>query len=181
MQNGQERLIACISRALTAAERKWTVHEREALAIIWALEKLKSFLVHSRFRIVTDHRNLLWLFRLSNDKGRLSRWASLMSQWSIVTETKRDALLAAQRGRILVHEPGSHLVGPDAFSRMYDVSDGGTCETSRGDLVLSVKAFNGTHASMSGSGVTQESVFSHGTVWRSAPETRASANGGGAG
>ena len=87
-----------------------------------------------------------------------------MSQWSIVAETKRDALLAAQRGRILVHEPGSQLVGPDAFSRMYDVSDGGTCETGRGDLVLSVESFSGNHVSTSGSGGAQRSMIRHGTV-----------------
>lgn len=117
VQNGQERLIACISRALTVAERKWTVHEREALAVIWALEKLKSFLVHSKFRIVTDRRNLLWLLRLGNDKGRLSRWATLTSQWRIVAETKRDALSATRQGRVLVHEPGSQLAGLDVHSR----------------------------------------------------------------
>ena len=148
------------------------MHEREALAIIWALEKLKSFLVHLKFRIVTDHRNLLWLFRLSNDKGRLSRWASLMSQWSIVAETKREALFATRQGRVLVHEPGSRLVGPDALSRMYDV-DGGMCLTDRVDLVLSVESLSGDHVSASRRDLAQQNMIRHGTVVEVPQKTRA--------
>mmetsp|Transcript_4951 Transcript_4951/g.14668 ORF Transcript_4951/g.14668 Transcript_4951/m.14668 type:complete len:213 (+) Transcript_4951:431-1069(+) len=76
-------LIACISRTLSPAERRWTVHEREALGVIWALSKLKSYLFSAKFLIETDHRNLLWLLRLKEDKGKLSRWGTLISQWAI--------------------------------------------------------------------------------------------------
>jgi len=55
------RLITAVSRILTDAEVKWSVHEREGLAIIWALEKLKTYLVNAKFKICTDHWNLLWL------------------------------------------------------------------------------------------------------------------------
>mmetsp|Transcript_10862 Transcript_10862/g.32697 ORF Transcript_10862/g.32697 Transcript_10862/m.32697 type:complete len:453 (+) Transcript_10862:36-1394(+) len=139
IQDEAVRLIACISRALAASERKWTVHEREALAIIWSLDKLKSYLVYSRFKICTDHRNLLWLLRLSADKGRLSRWGSLISQWSVVALPNKEAAKAEETSRSLVHESGTQLVVPDWGSRQFDTSDGGTPQASDfEDLVLNI-------------------------------------------
>ena len=138
-QDDVVRLVACISRALTDSERKWTVHEREALAIIWSLDKLKSYLVYSRFKICTDHRNLLWLLRLSADKGRLSRWGSLISQWSVVALPNKEAAKADEISRSLVHESGTQLVVPDWGSRQFDTSDGGTPQASDfEDLVLNI-------------------------------------------
>ena len=139
-QEGIDRLIACISRTLTPPERKWTVHEREALAIIWSLEKLKSYLVNSKFKICTDHRNLLWLLRLSCDKGRLARWGTIMSQWSIVALPNKEAEKATEHARCLVHEPGTVLASPDAFSRQNDINDGGTASSRRPeeDMALTI-------------------------------------------
>ena len=71
-------LIACISRVLSDPESRWSAHEKEGLATIWSLSKLKSYLFGAKFLIETDHKNLLWLLRLSETKerGKLSRWAT---------------------------------------------------------------------------------------------------------
>ena len=55
----KERLIACVSRSLSKQERKWAAHEKEALAVIWSLEKFRTYLCAAEFTIYTDHRNLL--------------------------------------------------------------------------------------------------------------------------
>ena len=55
----KERLIACVSRSLSKQERKWAAHEKEALAVIWSLEKFRTYLYAAAFTIYTDHRNLL--------------------------------------------------------------------------------------------------------------------------
>jgi len=137
LQDNQWRLLACINRALTPAEKKWTVHEREALGIIWSLEKLKSYLYSSKFTIQTDHRNLMWLLRLTEDKGRLSRWGTIMSQWNITMKT--DASMEASRQ--LEHIPGSKMAGPDCLSRVHDIKDGGSSPPqAKEDLILMVKS-----------------------------------------
>ena len=86
----KERLIACISRSLSKQERKWAAHEKEALAVIWSLEKFRTYLCDAEFTIYTDHRNLLWLLNLDADKGRLSRWATLMAPWQIKAVTPKE-------------------------------------------------------------------------------------------
>ena len=95
--------------------------------------------MYSRFKICTDHRNLLWLLRLSADKGRLSRWGSLISQWSVVALPNKEAAKADEISRSLVHESGTQLVVPDWGSRQFDTSDGGSPQASDyEDLVLHI-------------------------------------------
>ena len=47
--NNLERAICYISRTLQPAERKWSIREKEALAIIWSIEQFRPFVVGSSF------------------------------------------------------------------------------------------------------------------------------------
>lgn len=71
--DGKERAITWISRRLHAAEVNYTATEKECLAVIWAIEKLKIYLVNE-FIIKTDHSALKWLLGLKETSGRLARW-----------------------------------------------------------------------------------------------------------
>ena len=55
-------IIAFASRTLTAAERNYSVLEKEALAISWAVQRWKVFLWGRAFKIVTDHKPLVSIF-----------------------------------------------------------------------------------------------------------------------
>ncbi len=74
--------VAYISRAVTKAEAKWTVHEREALAIVWACEQLRPYLAHAQFtiKVETDHSNLRYMFNATSPP-RLARWGVRMSEF----------------------------------------------------------------------------------------------------
>ncbi len=79
----KEHPIAFLSRTLTKAEMKWTVHEREALAIVWACEQFRPYLAHSEFtlRVETDHSNLRYMSNATSPP-RLARWGVRMSEFS---------------------------------------------------------------------------------------------------
>jgi transposase InsO family protein len=68
-----ERIIAMDSRKFTSAELKWHIREKEALAIIFGLEKFRHFLLGAKFIVRSDHKSLEWLFHAKT--GRLARWA----------------------------------------------------------------------------------------------------------
>lgn len=68
-----EHAICYLSRSLTVSERKLTTTERELLAVLWAIEKLRCYLEGSKFYVVTDHYSLKWLANLKNPQGRLGR------------------------------------------------------------------------------------------------------------
>lgn len=59
-QNNEWQPIAFFSKALTATEQNYEIHDRELLAIIQALEEWWHYLQGSanKIEIITDHKNL---------------------------------------------------------------------------------------------------------------------------
>jgi hypothetical protein len=62
-QQQENRLapIAFASRLLTAAERKYFIHEKEYLAAVWGCESFHVTLEHKEFTLHTDNQVLSWL------------------------------------------------------------------------------------------------------------------------
>lgn len=55
--NDQMRSICYISRALTPAELKYSITEKEALSLVWSIEKLHLYLYRKTFLLTTNHYN----------------------------------------------------------------------------------------------------------------------------
>ena len=67
--------ICYISRSLTAAELKYSITEKEALALVWAIEKLHLYLYGKNFKVVVDHKPLKFIFSSSSKiNTRIARW-----------------------------------------------------------------------------------------------------------
>jgi hypothetical protein len=77
-----EVIIGCASRTLSAAERLWPNHEREALGVIWGCEYFRPFLWGAKFEVVilTDNNAVTWL-RNNIRPGRLTNWALRLAEF----------------------------------------------------------------------------------------------------
>lgn len=80
MSDGSDRPIAFASRTLTAAEKNYSVLERESLAIIFGVRKFHQYLYGNFVTIITDHKPLVGLYREDNvipamAASRIQRWA----------------------------------------------------------------------------------------------------------
>ncbi len=84
-----ERPIAYASRSLTQAERNYSQLEREALAIVFGLQRFHQYLYARKFTLWTDNKPLSLI--LGSKKGlpilaasRIQRWAVILSGYTYV-------------------------------------------------------------------------------------------------
>ena len=72
----REHPVIFAGRGLLPAEKNYSVTEKEALAIVWAVTvKLQHLLAGTPFTIETDHKALSWMKTVKDPTGRLTRWA----------------------------------------------------------------------------------------------------------
>ncbi len=79
--DGKEQPIAYASRTFNTTERGWTVGEREAFAIVYAVKKWEGFLKGVHFIVETDHKNLLAIQKKESQSAKIERWAMLLASY----------------------------------------------------------------------------------------------------
>lgn len=72
-ENGQFHPMAFASRTLSATEQKYTVSEKEALAIVWSVKYFKTYIYNKTVVISTDHQPLTTYKEIGCPDGRLKK------------------------------------------------------------------------------------------------------------
>ncbi|GJU52001.1 reverse transcriptase domain-containing protein [Tanacetum coccineum] len=72
------RPIHYASKTMTEAESNYTTTEKEMLAVVYAFEKFRSYLIMNKSVVYTDHSALKYLFNKKDAKARLLRWILLL-------------------------------------------------------------------------------------------------------
>ncbi|XP_010519129.1 PREDICTED: uncharacterized protein LOC104798657 [Tarenaya hassleriana] len=71
------------SRTLDDAQVNYSTTEKELLAIVFAFEKFRSYLVGSKVIVYTDHAALRYLLSKKDAKPRLIRWILLLQEFDL--------------------------------------------------------------------------------------------------
>ena len=61
-----------VLRTLSSPERNYTTTEKELLAIVWAVKRLRQYLLGRKFKIQTEYQALKWLHKCKNPFSRLN-------------------------------------------------------------------------------------------------------------
>ncbi|KAL3114325.1 hypothetical protein niasHT_011726 [Heterodera trifolii] len=80
--DGTIKAIAHASSALTAAEKNYSQIEKEALALIFAVQKFHKMIYGRSFTLLTDHKPLLAIF--GGKKGIRQCSANRLLRWSLI-------------------------------------------------------------------------------------------------
>jgi len=74
---GDERVIAYVSRRLKRAEENYSATEKEFLAIVWPRGSYAATMLD----VSTDNLAVKWLNSINNSMGRIARWALELQQY----------------------------------------------------------------------------------------------------
>ncbi|GMF35226.1 unnamed protein product [Phytophthora fragariaefolia] len=132
---GRERVVSFQSRQLKAAEKNYPVHDKELLAMKYALVKFRVHLLGQKpFVIYTDHASLRAATSSPHVAQRMTRWLSFFAEYNFTVEYK----------------PGKHNVLADALSRRpdYELAHLAYLESPRYELICEAYAGDGDLAGL---------------------------------
>nr|GEW62654.1 reverse transcriptase domain-containing protein [Tanacetum cinerariifolium] len=104
---GQRKLkhfqpIHYASKKMIEAQIHYTTTKKEMLAVVYAFEKFRPYLVLSKSIVYTDHSALKYFLNKQDAKPRLLRWVLLLHEFDI----------------IILDKKGSENLAPDHLSRL---------------------------------------------------------------
>ncbi|KAK1676984.1 hypothetical protein QYE76_037832 [Lolium multiflorum] len=71
------------SKTLDAAQRNYATTEKELLAVVFACDKFRFYIVDSKVTIHTDHAAIRYLMQKKDAKPRLIRWVLLLQEFDL--------------------------------------------------------------------------------------------------
>ncbi|GJW07283.1 reverse transcriptase domain-containing protein [Tanacetum coccineum] len=77
------------SKTLNPAQQKYTVTEKELMAVVFTFDKFRSCLILSKTIVHTDHSALRHLFKKQDAKPRLIRWILLLQEFDIEIKDRK--------------------------------------------------------------------------------------------
>ena len=83
-KTGKEKAVYYISHQFNDVQRRWATIEKEAYALVYAVEKLRPYLLGCPgIFAYTDHKPLLCLFTQQMRNTKIQRWSILLSEFRV--------------------------------------------------------------------------------------------------
>jgi len=89
--SGREQPIAYGSQKLTDTQTRWSTIEREAYAVIFALQRWHDIIFGAQLTMWCDHNPLTYIVACAPKSARLTRWALALQQYNLVLRYKRGS------------------------------------------------------------------------------------------
>ncbi|KAI3450351.1 hypothetical protein Pfo_007016 [Paulownia fortunei] len=85
------RAIYYASQTLDDVQQNYTTTEKELLAVVFAFDKFRAYLVGTKVIIYTDHAAIRYLFTKKDVKPKLIRWILLLQEFDIEIKDKKGS------------------------------------------------------------------------------------------
>ncbi|CAN6697874.1 unnamed protein product [Malus baccata var. baccata] len=105
-KNKLPHVIYYASRTLNDSQLNYSTTEKELLAIVFALDKFRSYLIGTKVIVFTDHAALKYLFTKKEAKPRLIPWMLILQEFDIEIKDKKgsDNVVADHLSRLVREE-----------------------------------------------------------------------------
>ena len=87
----QHYAISYASKTLTGPQLNYATMEKELLAVVFAMDKFRSYLVGAKGIVYMDHAALKYLLTKKDAKPRLIHWILLLQEFDLeIIDKKRS-------------------------------------------------------------------------------------------
>ena len=87
-EDGRPHVVYYARKTLNEALRNYTTTEKELLAVVYALDKFRAYLIGYDIVIFTDHSASKYLMTKKNAKARLIIWVLLLQEFNLKIKDK---------------------------------------------------------------------------------------------
>jgi hypothetical protein len=87
-KEGKLHAIHYASKTLDQAQMNYSTTEKELLAVVFSIEKFRTYLVGSKVIVYSDHAALRYLLKKKDAKPRLIRWILLLQEFDLEIRDK---------------------------------------------------------------------------------------------
>lgn len=108
-KKGKLQVVAYAAKSLTETEKRYPQNQREALAVVWGVEKFGQFLLGSMFKIFTDNKAVQFLF---GGKERDNKRAITRAEGWVLRLSSYNFEMKFIKGEENVADPLSRLCKP---------------------------------------------------------------------
>ncbi|CAN6472570.1 unnamed protein product [Victoria cruziana] len=110
-------VIYYASKSLVDVQMHYTTTEKELLAVAFALEKFRSYILGSRVLVYTDHSALKYLLSKKDSKPMLICWILLLQEFDLEIKDKKGSenVVADHLSRVLIGSDREELPISDTF------------------------------------------------------------------
>ena len=106
--------ICYASKTIIEAQINYTSTEKELLAVVYALEKLRPYILGRKIIIYTDRSALKYLLSMKEAKPRLIKWVLLLQEFNLVIIDKKGNENSVADHLLRLHISGGGDIG-DTF------------------------------------------------------------------
>jgi hypothetical protein len=94
--SGETLIVSTASRVLSPVERRYSTCEQELLAVVYALQKFRIYVIGHHITLYSDNKALSFMKRCNLTSSRVTRWVMQLQEYDLKLSILRTQTTSLQ-------------------------------------------------------------------------------------